>query len=230
MSQMMWPTDVMSVGEVNDEVVPLHTTMNTRLCRVCGLAAQQRVSLILQGFNDLTKNEKDELFKNSIQAYIQYLEEMKQKGRKVAMKIISHVWRSYKSKVVMIWRNQDTPFCKYKDVTKEDWVRFIEKCESEHFVMESQYMQWLRSQNELDHHLDNTGYARKQRKWQQEDEKLAQQDLENPYDKFCGWLEPFMRARSKLTESGDASFYNQSTSEVAQRVLRESSEDSNGER
>jgi hypothetical protein len=43
-------------------------------------------------------------------------------------------------------------------------------------------------------------------------------------------LTPFMRAHSKLTESGDASFYSQSTSEVAQRALRESSEDSNGER
>jgi hypothetical protein len=39
-----------------------------------------------------------------------------------------------------------------------------------------------------------------------------------------------MRAHSKLTESGDISFYSQSTSEVAQRALRESSEDSNGER
>jgi hypothetical protein len=35
-------------------------------------------------------------------------------------------------------------------------------------------MQWLRSQNELDYHLGNTGYARKQRRWQQEDERLAQ--------------------------------------------------------
>jgi hypothetical protein len=39
-----------------------------------------------------------------------------------------------------------------------------------------------------------------------------------------------MRARSKLTESGDVSFYSQSTVEVAQRALRESIEDSNGER
>jgi hypothetical protein len=39
-----------------------------------------------------------------------------------------------------------------------------------------------------------------------------------------------MCARCKLTESGDVSFYSQSTSEVAQRVLRESSKDSNGER
>jgi hypothetical protein len=39
-----------------------------------------------------------------------------------------------------------------------------------------------------------------------------------------------MCAHSKLTESDDVSFYSQSTSEVAQRALRESSEDSNCER
>jgi hypothetical protein len=62
----------------------LDTIVNTRLSRVYGLAARQRVSLILLGFDDLTKNEKDELFKNSIQAYAQYSEELKQKGKKVA--------------------------------------------------------------------------------------------------------------------------------------------------
>jgi hypothetical protein len=39
-----------------------------------------------------------------------------------------------------------------------------------------------------------------------------------------------MRAGSKLTESSNINFYNQSTSEVAQRALRECSEESNGER
>jgi hypothetical protein len=85
----------------------------------------------------LIENKQDKLFKNSIQAYVQYLEELKQKGKKVAMKIIYHAWRSYKSKLVKSWRDQDTPFCKYKDVTKEYWVRFVEKCESEQFVVES---------------------------------------------------------------------------------------------
>jgi hypothetical protein len=65
------------------------------------------VSLTLQRFDELSENEKDELFKNSIQAYIQYTEELKQKGKNVAMKIISHAWRSYKSKLVKIWRDQD---------------------------------------------------------------------------------------------------------------------------
>jgi hypothetical protein len=39
-----------------------------------------------------------------------------------------------------------------------------------------------------------------------------------------------MCAHPKLTESSDVSFYSQSTTEVAQRALKESSEDSNGER
>jgi hypothetical protein len=58
---------------------------------------------------------------------------------------------------------------------------------------------------------------------------LAQLGLQNPYDNFRGQLGPFMRARSKLTESGDVSFYNQSTTDITQMDLRESSEDSNGE-
>jgi hypothetical protein len=54
------------------------------------------VSLTLHVFNELTENEKDELFKNTIQAYIKYPEELKQKGKgkKIAMKITSHAWRS----------------------------------------------------------------------------------------------------------------------------------------
>jgi hypothetical protein len=74
---MMWPTDVMSVGEVNGEGIPLDTTINMRLSRVCGLAAQQRVSLTMQGFDELTEHEKGELFKNSIQSYVQHPEELK---------------------------------------------------------------------------------------------------------------------------------------------------------
>jgi hypothetical protein len=123
-SQRTWPTYIMSVGELNDEGVPLDM-------------------ITIQGFDELTKNEKDKLFENSIQAYVPYLEELKKKGKKVVMKIISHAWKSYKSKLVKIWRDQDTPCIKYKDVTKEDWARFIERCESEHFALESQYMQWL---------------------------------------------------------------------------------------
>jgi hypothetical protein len=67
----------MSVGEVNDEGLPLYMRVNMRLSRVCGLATRQRVSLTLQGFDELAENENDELFENSIQAYVQYPKELK---------------------------------------------------------------------------------------------------------------------------------------------------------
>jgi predicted secreted acid phosphatase len=53
------------------------------------------------------------------------------------------------------------PFNTYKNFTQEDWARFVEKCESENFATNCEYMQWLQSKNELDHHLSNTSYARK---------------------------------------------------------------------
>jgi hypothetical protein len=88
-------------------------------------------------------------------------------------------------------------------------------------------MRQLQVQNELNHHLGNTGYARKQSKWEQEDQRLAEQGVKNPYDKFSGQLRPFMRARSKLTKIGEITYHNQSTKEVAQRGLRESGQGSN---
>jgi hypothetical protein len=109
----------MSVGEVNDESLPLVTRVNMRLSKVCGLAAWQRVSLTLQGFDELTENEKDELFEKSIQAYVQYMKELKQNGKKLVMKIISHALRIYKRKLVKIWRNQDTPSLRTKICQKK---------------------------------------------------------------------------------------------------------------
>jgi hypothetical protein len=63
----MWPTDVMNAGEVNEDGQSLDQRTLTRLSRVCGLAAQQRVPLTLEKFEDLTENEKNKLFANSIQ-------------------------------------------------------------------------------------------------------------------------------------------------------------------
>jgi hypothetical protein len=89
------------------------------------------------------QNEKNKLFKNSIQAYVEYLEELQENGKKVAMKIIYHAWRSYKSRLVNYLWNKKNPFDTFKDVTQEDWKLFVTKCKSQDFVANSQYMQWL---------------------------------------------------------------------------------------
>jgi hypothetical protein len=76
--------------------------------------------LTLARFDDLIENYKDQLFENSIHAYVEYPEELKQKRKKVAMKIISHAWRTYKSRFVKCWRNKKNPFNTYKVLTEED--------------------------------------------------------------------------------------------------------------
>jgi hypothetical protein len=126
-------------------------------------------------------------------------------------------------------RKKQNPFKKFKDLKEEDWERFVAMCKSPEFVANSEYMRQLRAQNELNRHLDNTGYARKHSKWEQEDQRLVEQGVKNPYDKSSGRLRPFMRVRYKLTEIGEITYYNQSTEEVVQRGLRQSNQDSNGD-
>jgi hypothetical protein len=63
---MKWSTNVKNVGQVNGDGLPLDKEINMRLSRICGLAAWQRVSLTLERFDDLTKNDKNLLFKNFI--------------------------------------------------------------------------------------------------------------------------------------------------------------------
>jgi hypothetical protein len=45
------------------------------------------VPLTLERFDDLTENVKDKLFENSIQAYVEYLEELKQMGKKLDVRV-----------------------------------------------------------------------------------------------------------------------------------------------
>jgi hypothetical protein len=133
----------MNAGKVNEDGQPLDQRMLTRLSRVCGLAARQRVPLTLVKFEDLIEDEKNELFANSIQRYVVYLEELKEKGKMAAMKGISHSWRGYKNRLVTCLRKKQNPFEKFKDLKEEDWERFVAKYESPEFVANSEYMRQL---------------------------------------------------------------------------------------
>jgi hypothetical protein len=113
--------------------------IGTRLSSICGLATRQRVSLTQERFDDLIENEKNKLFENSIQAYIEYPEELNEKWKKVAL-IMVHAWRIYKSRLVKCLRNKRNPFDTFKDLTQEKRERFVTKCESEDFVVNNQYM------------------------------------------------------------------------------------------
>jgi hypothetical protein len=135
----------MNAGEVNEDGKPLGQCTLTRMSRVCGLAARQRVPLTLEKFEDLTEDEKNKLFMNSIQRYVVYPEELKEKRKRAAMKGISHLWRGYKNRLVTCLRKKQNPFKKFKDLKEEDWERFVAKCESPEFVANSEYLRQLRA-------------------------------------------------------------------------------------
>jgi hypothetical protein len=162
----MWLTYVMNAGKVNEDGQPLDQRTLMRLSRVCGLAAWQRVPLTLEKYEDLAEDEKNELFVNSIQRYVVYPEELKEKWKRAAMKGISHSWRGYKNRLMTCLRKKQNSFEKFKDLKEEDWERFIVKCKSPEFIANNEYMKQLRAQNELNHHLGNTGYAEKPSKWE----------------------------------------------------------------
>jgi hypothetical protein len=52
---------------------------------------------------------------------------MKEKGKRAAMKGISHSWRGYKNRLVMCLRKKQNTFEKFKDLKEEDWERFVTK-------------------------------------------------------------------------------------------------------
>jgi hypothetical protein len=97
-SQTTWPSDVKSCGRVNSEAASEDPSVKVRLGRVCGLAARQRVPLTLERFDDLSWDDKKNIFANDIQPYVEYPRESHDKSTKHAMKMISKAWRSYKNK------------------------------------------------------------------------------------------------------------------------------------
>jgi hypothetical protein len=89
---------VKSCGRVNSEAAPEDPSVKVRLGWVCGLAARQRVPLTFEYFDDLSWDDKKNIFANDIQPYVEYPRELHDKAMKHAMKIISKAWRSYKNK------------------------------------------------------------------------------------------------------------------------------------
>jgi hypothetical protein len=133
----------MNAGEVNEDGQPLDQRTLIWLSRVCGITARQRVPLTLKKFEDLTDDEKNGLFVSSIQRYVVYPEELKDKGKSATMNGFSHSWRGYKNRLMTCLKEKQNPFKKFKDLKEEDWERFVVKCESLEFVANSEYMQQL---------------------------------------------------------------------------------------
>ena len=207
----------MDVREVNEEGQPLDNKTLTRLKRVCSLVARQKVNINLESFEKL--QNKDSIFNNHIQRYVIFPENLKEKAQKLCMKMISSRWRDYKSHLIKIMRNGEEPFGRYKHLSREDWNSFVARCSTEDFQARSVKMSELRSKNKANHHLGPAGYIGKKDVWEKEDEQYAREVRRNPWHKYPGHCQSYIRARSKATDSGSVTYTSSNIEEVAKIVL-----------
>ena len=103
-----------------------------------GLNSQERVPLTLLKFDDITVDQKNALFNDGVNTFLEFPENMKAKACKATMKMITKLWRSHKSKLV----NEDMakglePFTKYPYIKREDWEAFVVLKSSKMFQNES---------------------------------------------------------------------------------------------
>ena len=89
-------------------------------------------------------------------------------------------------------------------------------------------MKEKRAKHVMPHKTGRKGYHGKQKDWQEEDEKLAAEGKDNPWQVFPGRSRPFLRARSDKTTSasGEITFSDPKVAEVADKVKRKASDGS----
>ncbi|RLN27986.1 hypothetical protein C2845_PM05G19030 [Panicum miliaceum] len=87
-----------------------------------------------------------------------------------------------------------------------------------------------RAKHNKPHKTDRKGYYGKRKEWQEEDEKLAAEGKENPWEQYPGRSRPYLQARSgkNTSGSGEITFSSSLVAEVADKVKRIAAQASNG--
>ena len=94
----------------------------------------------------------------------------------------------------------------------------------------SQEMKEKRAKHNKPHKMGRKGYYGKRKEWEEEDEKLAIEGKENPWEQFPGRSRPYLLARSGKTTSGsrDITFSSPLVADVADKVKRIAAQASDG--
>ena len=152
-----------------------------RLRALAGLIARQKLSLVMPGFKSLSVQQKWSLFDTYVQPFLEFPPEMKPFGFRQVMKTTAKAWRTHKSKLKANYiKKVLTPFGKHPYIEPEDWKEFVQMCESEEAVTESERYKLLREQYKHEHCMGQIGYEGIQAQWDEEDSKLASLWIANP--------------------------------------------------
>jgi len=116
-----------------------------RLRALAGLIARQKLSLVMPGFKSLSVQQKWPLFDTYVEPFLEFSPEMKPFGVRQVMKTTAKAWRTHKSKLKANYIKKGlTPFGKHPYIEPKDWKEFVQMCESEEAITESERYKLLR--------------------------------------------------------------------------------------
>ncbi|KAG2570403.1 hypothetical protein PVAP13_7KG050354 [Panicum virgatum] len=232
-TQTKWPEDKVTITGLDDQGWPTPDAARERFILVCGLIARERVS-INNKVEDLTADERRDLF-TVLEEKLEYLGNLstaaRDKAIKSAMKEIVTLQQQFKAHLRAVFVRQDElPFEKHPFLKPEDWEQFVLTTKSPLFKHVSQHMKEKRAKHNKPHKMGRKSYYGKRKQWEEEDEKLAAEGKENPWEQFPGRSRSYLRARSGKTTSGsgDITFSSPLVADVADKVKRIAAQASDG--
>ncbi|KAG2550372.1 hypothetical protein PVAP13_9KG346964 [Panicum virgatum] len=218
-TQTKWPEDKVTVTGLDEQGWPTPDAARERFVLVCGLIARERVSINVK-VEDLTPETRRDLF-TVLEEKLEYPANLsivaRDKAIKSAMKEIALLQRRFKAHLRADFVRQDElPFEKHHFLKPEDW--------------EYQEMKEKRAKHNKPHKMGRKDYYGKRKEWELEDEKLAAEGKENPWEQYPGCFRPYLRARSGPTTSasGDITFTSPLVANVADKVKKIAAQASDG--
>ena len=210
------PAGGLIITEVSDVGIPLSPPRSAAKFRtIYGILARERVPITTPRWKSLTKDEKGALWTQLSDKFI-IPEADVARVRRHALLSMDHAWRTFKSILVTKYVNKgETPFTKYRFLTRETWDAFVAMKTTAEFKDQSAAHKALQTRNTHPHRLGTAGYAAKSTQWAAEEENATGPfpDITDP--RSLSWL----KARAKVSSSGSISFTNPADQEVSQRVV-----------
>ncbi|KAG2620543.1 hypothetical protein PVAP13_3NG215842 [Panicum virgatum] len=224
-TQTKWPEDKVTATGLDEQGWPTPDAARERFVLVCGLIARERVSINVK-VEDLTPETRRDLF-TILEEKLEYPANLstaaRDKAIKSAMKEIALLQRQFKAHLRADFVRQDElPFEKHPFLKPEDWEQFVETIRSPLFEHVSQEMKEKRAKHNKPHKMGKKDYYGKRKEWELEDEKLAAEGKENPWEQYPGRCRLYLRARSGPTTSAseDITFTSPLVADVADKVKR----------
>ncbi|KAG2634476.1 hypothetical protein PVAP13_2NG117100 [Panicum virgatum] len=202
------PSCGLTATGLDDQGCPTPDAARDIFVLVCGLIARESVSINTK-LEDLALDEKNELFT--------VLEEKLEQ----LMKEIASLQQRFKPHLRADFVTQDElPFEKHPFLKPEDWEEFVDTTNSPFFEHVSQDMKDKRAKHNKPHKMDRKGYYGKRKEWEEEeDQKLAAEGKENPWEQYPGRSRPYL---------GDVAFSSPMVAEVVDKVKRIAAQASDG--